>query len=122
MPLGISLNHRPLGLDSRPLFRRLLKLRLAASSRLIEAVRLRPRRPSQTLSELRLVSEIAKERNYGIPCGTLRAPVQAWHLRENELDLKVSRKIRKDLSNGQSSDKGESHGSDLKRRHSGSGI
>ena len=24
----------------------------------------------------------------GIPCGTLRAPVQAWHLRENERDLK----------------------------------
>jgi hypothetical protein len=58
----------------------------------------------------------------GIPCGTLRAPVRARHLRENELDLKVSRKIRMDLSNGQWSDKGGSHGSDLKRRHSGSGI
>src|ERR1700730_15121804 len=66
MPLGISLNHRPLGLDSRPLFRRLLKLRLAAALRLIEAVRLRPRRPSQTLSELRLVSEITKERDYEV--------------------------------------------------------
>src|SRR5258708_30935316 len=37
-----------------------------AGSQLIEAVRLRQRRPSQTLSELRLVSEITKERDYEV--------------------------------------------------------